>query len=39
MMGTGTNGIAALKINRKFIGIEKDLETFDIAKERIRSIV
>ena len=23
MMGTGTTGIAALKLNRKFIGIEK----------------
>ena len=35
MMGTGTTGIAALKLNRKFIGIEKNLETFEIAKVRI----
>jgi len=35
MMGTGTTGIAALKLNRKFIGIEKDNETFEIAKSRI----
>ena len=35
MMGSGTTGIAALKLNRKFIGIEKDNETFEIAKSRI----
>ena len=35
MMGTGTTGIAALKLNRKFIGIEKNQETFEIAKVRI----
>jgi ParB-like chromosome segregation protein Spo0J len=35
MMGTGTTGIAALKLNRKFIGIEKNLETFKIARVRI----
>jgi DNA modification methylase len=26
MMGSGTTGIAALKLNRKFIGIEKNAE-------------
>lgn len=35
MMGTGTNGIAALKLNRKFVGIEIDHETFDRAKSAI----
>ena len=35
MMGTGTTGVAALKLKRKFIGIEKDNETFEIAKSRI----
>ena len=35
MMGSGTTGIAALKLNRKFIGIEKNPETFEIAKLRI----
>jgi DNA modification methylase len=35
MLGTGTTGIAALKLNRKFIGIEKNLETFEIARIRI----
>ncbi|MGZ8887801.1 MAG: DNA methyltransferase [Nitrososphaeraceae archaeon] len=34
-LGTGTTGVAALKLNRKFIGIEKDNETFEIAKSRI----
>jgi DNA modification methylase len=35
MMGTGTTGIAALQLNRKFIGIEIDPGTFEIAKSRI----
>ena len=35
MMGSGTTGVAALKLNRKFIGIEKDNKTFEIAKSRI----
>ena len=35
MMGTGTTGIAALKLNRKFIGIEKDKVTFEIARLQI----
>ena len=33
MMGSGTIGLATLK--RKFIGIEKNPETFEIAKVRI----
>ena len=37
MMGAGTTGIAALKLNRKFIGIEKDEESFEITKARILS--
>ncbi|HSF49636.1 MAG TPA: DNA methyltransferase [Nitrososphaeraceae archaeon] len=32
MMATGTTGIAALKLNRKFIGIEKDSHMFEMAK-------
>ena len=39
MMGTGTTGIAALNPNRKFIGIEQDKETFDIAKARITKYI
>ena len=35
MMGSGTTGIAALKLNRKFIGIEKDKQILEIAKSRI----
>ena len=35
MMGIGTTGISALKLHRKFIGIEKDEKTFEISKLRI----
>ena len=35
MMGSGTTGLAALNLKRKFIGIEKNQETFEIAKVRI----
>ena len=35
MMGSGTTGLAILNLGRKFIGIEKNLETFDIARARI----
>jgi len=35
-MGSGTTGIAAIKLNRKFIGIEKELEYVKIAKARIK---
>ena len=31
-MGSGTTGIAALKLNRKFIGIESDIATMKIAE-------
>lgn len=34
-MGCGSTGIACLKTNRKFIGIELDENYFNIAKERI----
>lgn len=34
-MGSGTTGVAALKLNRKFIGIERNPEYFDIAKNRL----
>ena len=34
-MGSGTTGVACKKLNRKFIGIEKDKKYFEIAKERI----
>ena len=34
-MGSGTTGVACVNTNRKFIGIERDDEYFDKAKERI----
>ena len=36
-MGSGTTGKEALKLNRRFIGIELDAGYFDIAKRRIDS--
>lgn len=36
-MGSGTTGVAALNLSRKFIGIEKEKEYFDMAKERIEA--
>lgn len=34
-MGSGSTGVAAVSLNRNFIGIELDKKYFDIAKERI----
>ena len=34
-MGSGTTGVASLKLQRKFIGIEINPEYFEIAKKRI----
>ena len=36
-MGSGTTGIACMKTNRRFIGIEKDNNYFAIAKTRIEN--
>ena len=36
-MGSGTTGVAAKNLNRKFIGIELDTDYFNIAKERIKN--
>ena len=38
-MGSGSTGIAAKRNNRKFIGIEKDVNYFEIAKQRINEHV
>lgn len=38
-MGSGTTGVVALKLNRKFIGIEKDTIYYDISNKRIQDIV
>tara|TARA_R100000306_G_C4381657_1_gene145189 strand:- start:2074 stop:2805 length:732 start_codon:yes stop_codon:yes gene_type:complete len=37
VMGSATTGVAALNLNRKFIGIEIDPAKFDIACERIEN--
>ena len=34
-MGSGSTGVACKKLNRDFIGIEKDDNYFEIAKQRI----
>jgi len=36
-MGSGTLGVVANKLNRQFIGIERDKEYFDFAVERINN--
>lgn len=35
-MGSGTTGVAAIQMGRKFIGIEREQRYFDIACERIK---
>lgn len=37
-MGTGTTGVAALRLGRNFIGVEKDAKYFDIAAPRLEEI-
>lgn len=37
-MGSGSTGEACLRTNRKFIGIEKDPEYFEIAKKRLEIV-
>jgi DNA modification methylase len=39
MMRTGITGLSVLKLNRKFIGIEKDVQTFEIAKARTKHFI
>ena len=38
-MGSGTTGVACVNLGRKFIGIEKDPDYFDIACQRIQDAV
>ena len=38
-MGSGTTGVAAVQMGRKFIGIEREPKYFDIACERIQKAV
>ena len=35
LMGTGITGIAALKLKRQFLGMEKEMETFEDGKRNI----
>ena len=37
-MGSGTTGVAALNLGRRFVGIEKDEKFFEIAKARIEAV-
>jgi site-specific DNA-methyltransferase (adenine-specific) len=36
-MGSGTTGVAAVKLGRRFVGIEKEPKYFDVACERIEA--
>lgn len=38
-MGSGSTGVAAVNLNRRFIGIEKDERYFNIAKGRINKCI
>jgi DNA modification methylase len=38
-MGSGTTGVAAIQLGRKFIGIEREPKYFDIACQRIQQAV
>jgi site-specific DNA-methyltransferase (adenine-specific)/modification methylase len=38
-MGSGTTGVAAIQMGRKFIGIEREPKYFDIACNRIEQAV
>lgn len=38
-MGSGTTGVAALKLNRKFIGIEQDNKWFNVSERRLSEVI
>lgn len=38
-MGSGTTGVAAIQLGRKFVGVERDPKYFDIACKRIEQAV
>ena len=38
-MGSGSTGVACINLNRRFIGIEKEKEYFDIAKNRLENTI
>jgi site-specific DNA-methyltransferase (adenine-specific) len=35
--GSGTTGVACLRLGRRFIGVEKDVRYFELAAERLRA--
>lgn len=37
--GSGTTGLAALKLNRKYIGIEKEAEYVELTKKRLKNFM
>jgi DNA modification methylase len=37
-MGSGTTGVACVKLGRRFIGIEREEKYFDVARKRIESL-
>jgi site-specific DNA-methyltransferase (adenine-specific) len=38
-MGSGTTGVAAINLNRRFIGFEKEKTYFDISEKRIKEAI
>ena len=38
-MGSGTTGVAAVRLGRGFIGIETDAKYFDVARRRIQAAI
>ena len=38
-MGSGTTGVAALKLNRRFVGIDVEKQYVDLAEKRISAIL
>ena len=38
-MGSGTTGVVAKKLNRRFVGIENNREYFDLAEMRLKEVV
>jgi site-specific DNA-methyltransferase (adenine-specific) len=38
-MGSGTTGVSAINLSRKFIGMELDENYFDIAEKRIKEVI
>lgn len=37
-LGSGSTGVAALNLHRRFIGVELDKNYFDVAKNRIEKL-